>query len=802
MKKVTLVLMALTVSIYMYSQCTPWSGNGPWNGQGRIAISSDGNEHDHDDWAATPFSLALLAAKGLQDQLVLYTYSDHIWGSNAQHPPNSNHTQIGAKEEMNVSALEGKNQFGFDNTNFIEAVSNKQAAYNAMAAAIDASSASDPLFILGAGPMHVIRMGLERSNANKHQYVTIISHSTWNENHAKNDHGGMSWPNMKSTFSNANFVDILDQNGGTGYDGMRALITKFSWIQTSSARNNPLYQAGSWDWLYERQETCIKKNGTEFDPSDAGMVIYLLTGEEQTNPSDAKNIMESPVAPCGGGVTEAPIPGKIEAEDYSAQSGIQTESTSDVGGGLNVGWTNTGDWMDYVVDVASAGTYTVDFRVASNVNNIKFDLKKGSSVLTTVNSATTGGWQTWKTVSKTVTLSAGVQTLRIEVTGNGWNINWMEFTATSGGDTEAPTVPSGVSSSNITQTSVDISWNASSDNVGVTGYKVYEGTTVVKNVSGTSTTITGLTCETSHTYTVAAYDAAGNESAKSAGVSITTSACSQGGINDITDLAAVATACDQVVLTWTDNSTGESGFRVRRKISGAATFSTLGDVAANVETYTDNSVSAEVTYIYQVRPLDNGSAAGISNNPEVTTPQCGGGNVPFGDLTQLSATVVSCNTVELTWENMDADKFIVRRKKPSDASYTNLATINAPANSYTDNSAAASTTYIYMVRPQQGSTKKLSNLPQVTTPSCALSAKGEMTGSVNVYPNPASEVIVVEFASSEKAQVNIVDLSGKVLQTNNVYTGETISIESLSIGSYVIMVTSENGTTVNRLMVK
>ena len=127
--------------------------------------------------------------------------------------------------------------------------------------------------------------------------------------------------------------------------------------------------------------------------------------------------------------SESGIPGKIEAEAYSAMSGINTEATSDVGGGLNVGWIDNGDWMDYSVDVASAGEYEVAFRVASAVNNIKFDLKKGSTVLTTVDASSSGGWQTWKTVTQSVNLSAGVQTLRIAATGAGWNINWMEFTA-------------------------------------------------------------------------------------------------------------------------------------------------------------------------------------------------------------------------------------------------------------------------------------------------------------------------------------------------------------------------------------
>ena len=123
----------------------------------------------------------------------------------------------------------------------------------------------------------------------------------------------------------------------------------------------------------------------------------------------------------------ATIPGKIEAEDYSTMSGIQTQTTSDVGGGLNVGWIDVGDWLDYDVNVLNAGTYTVKFRVASASENIKLDLKDGNTVLTSVNEPTTGGWQNWTTVSKTIELTAGVQTLRVEATGSSWNFNWLEF---------------------------------------------------------------------------------------------------------------------------------------------------------------------------------------------------------------------------------------------------------------------------------------------------------------------------------------------------------------------------------------
>ena len=278
------------------TNCDVWfSSNGVWKGKGRIAISSDGNEHDKDDWAATPFTLALLAAKGLQDKMVLYTFSDHIWGSNNDYSD--------ATQQMRTSALGGADRFGFDRTRFVEAVSNPTFAYNRMADEINASTAQNPLFIIAAGPMQVVGEALNRANVSALPYVTVLSHSTWNDRHSDKpssweNHSGWTWDEMVSKFQSkgVTFNHIVDQNGGSGYDGMRASMSKFSWLNTSSARNNEAYQSGSWEWLYQRQMTA--KKGTEFDPSDAGLAIYLLTGKEKTDPSDAKIIMESPIESC------------------------------------------------------------------------------------------------------------------------------------------------------------------------------------------------------------------------------------------------------------------------------------------------------------------------------------------------------------------------------------------------------------------------------------------------------------------------------------------------------------------------
>ncbi len=305
MKRVMLlvaVVMLLTIGGIMAQQA-------PWQGKGRVAVSSDGNEYDHDDWAATPLTLAMLAARGLQDNLVLYTYSDHVWGSNYLRPDDFG---ISAYEHMRISALGGQRWFGFDDSKFICAVDNAEIAYNAMRDVINESSADNPLFILAAGPMQVVGEGLNRSDIDKRQFVTVISHSKWNDNHGDmtrskskwDQHDGWTWDKMVEAFGskrggNVNFDHILNQNGGDDYPGLFCEIEHYDWVKNSTARYNPKYKRGAWDFLYERLESCVKvrgedKNTLYFDPSDAGMVIYLLTGIQKSSPEDAREIMENP----------------------------------------------------------------------------------------------------------------------------------------------------------------------------------------------------------------------------------------------------------------------------------------------------------------------------------------------------------------------------------------------------------------------------------------------------------------------------------------------------------------------------
>jgi endoglucanase len=131
---------------------------------------------------------------------------------------------------------------------------------------------------------------------------------------------------------------------------------------------------------------------------------------------------------------------KVEAESYHVMSGVQTETTTDTGGGLNVGWLDAGDWMAYTITAPTAGTYTLQFRVASlnGGGQIRLEQNSGTKVIGSVAVPSTGGWQNWTTISTSVYLPAGQQDVAIAVPAGGYNINWWTFAPATAARQAAP----------------------------------------------------------------------------------------------------------------------------------------------------------------------------------------------------------------------------------------------------------------------------------------------------------------------------------------------------------------------------
>lgn len=181
-------------------------------------------------------------------------------------------------------------------------------------------------------------------------------------------------------------------------------------------------------------------------PSDVTARYFRIVGYgNSSNTWNSITDVKFVTANTPGNVTS--VPGLIQAEDYSdyydttagntggkhRTDDVDIQNTSDSGGGFNVGWTAVGEWLDYPINVTTAGNYVAEVRVASARTTGKFTLNvDGIQVGNEVSIGNTGGWQSW--VTKTVdlgNLSSGNHTLRFNVTGANLNVNWLNLSVNS-----------------------------------------------------------------------------------------------------------------------------------------------------------------------------------------------------------------------------------------------------------------------------------------------------------------------------------------------------------------------------------
>ncbi|MEK7787626.1 MAG: fibronectin type III domain-containing protein, partial [Chloroflexota bacterium] len=139
-------------------------------------------------------------------------------------------------------------------------------------------------------------------------------------------------------------------------------------------------------------------------------------------------------------------------------------------------------------------------------------------------------------------------------------------------DTQAPSVPAVLGAQTASSSQINLTWTAATDNVGVTGYRIFRGGTQIATTAGTSYSNTGLTASTAYSYTVAAYDAAGNTSGQSSSVSATTQASTSAPVGTVSNLSAVAAGANAATLSFTEVSDGTgqpATYNIRFSSSGA-----------------------------------------------------------------------------------------------------------------------------------------------------------------------------------------------------------------------------------------
>ena len=174
--------------------------------------------------------------------------------------------------------------------------------------------------------------------------------------------------------------------------------------------------------------------------------------------------------------------------------------------------TNNGDREINITNISISGSG--DF--THNATNARLTQGNSMTVTVTFSPSTAGSL---------------AETLSISSNADSPNVNIALIGSGVVSDTTGPSMPSGLTATASSFTQIDLSWTASTDDIGVTGYRIYRDSsaTVLKSVTGTSTSDTGLSASTSYCYEVSAYDAAGNESAKSTQVCVTTLSGGGGG---------------------------------------------------------------------------------------------------------------------------------------------------------------------------------------------------------------------------------------------------------------------------------
>ena len=332
-------------------------------------------------------------------------------------------------------------------------------------------------------------------------------------------------------------------------------------------------------------------------------------------------------------------------------------------------------------------------------------------------------------VEDTVVTAAGSYSATSTQTSSGWWLmQLVAFSAST--DTQPPTAPSSLTATAASSTQIDLSWTASTDDVGVTGYLIQRclgasctNFSPLVTVTGTTTTYSdsGLPPSTSYSYQVQATDAAGNLGPYSNASSATTS-----GDRPPTapsGLTATAASDTQINLSWTASTddVGVTGYLIERcQSSGCSVFTQIGSTTTgSTTTFSDSGLTPSTSYSYQVRATDAaGNYSPYSNISTATTALDKAPTAP----SSLTATAASSTQIDLSWtastDDVGVTGYLIQRcLGASCTNFSPLVTVTGTTTTYSDSGLPPSTSYSYRVRATDaaGNLGPYSNVSTATT---------------------------------------------------------------------------------------
>ncbi|WP_063847544.1 lytic polysaccharide monooxygenase [Bacillus sp. FJAT-28004] len=257
-----------------------------------------------------------------------------------------------------------------------------------------------------------------------------------------------------------------------------------------------------------------------------------------------------------------------------------------------------------------------------------------------------------------------------------YNVIDVNFSGSNPVDTQAPSAPASLTSPAKTANSVSLAWNASTDNVGVTGYRVFNGDSLVGTVSGTTLTynVTGLTANTAYTFNIKAIDAAGNVSNASNSITVTTNAplgndtqapTAPGGLHIMG-----APTSTSLMLMWsasTDN-VGVTGYKIYR---GTTLVTTVSGTATS---YTVTGLSPSTPYTFNVYAIDAAGNQSTASSVNGTTDAGGGSTLPA-----WSSSTVYVQGNKVSYDGLDYEAlYWTQNNRPDTSSAWKLLSLVVP----------------------------------------------------------------------------------------------------------------------------
>ena len=335
-------------------------------------------------------------------------------------------------------------------------------------------------------------------------------------------------------------------------------------------------------------------------------------------------------------------------------------------------------------------------------------------------------------------------------------------------DTTAPTAPTNLVASSITTTSLNLTWTASTDNIGVTGYDVYMNGTLKTSVTSASTSITGLTAGTAYSFYVKAKDLAGNSSANSTTINATTTSISL--VSDLYFSEYIEGSSNNKVLEIA-NATGTSksltGYVIKKQTNGAGAWSTgltlTGTLANGAKFVIVNSSISSTCY-----------ATASANVSTAATEMAFNGNDAVG-LFKNGVLIDIIGTFNGGTANFSADETIRRN-----------TTVTVPKTTF--NKATDWT--VYALDTCNGIGNRLNT------------TNNDLINFI-VSPNPSNGIFSLNLNNSKTTySIEIFSAMGKKVFEKENSNETNYNLSYLQSGIYLVKITSENESVIKRIILE